>query len=534
MFRARLAIGVLGVAALVGAAACSGNDAETSVAVDETTTTAAKGSDPAATPGGKLTIGVESTPESLDPMFGNGGKGTASGAMAQDALYDELAVRDADGAMQPSVAESWEPNDDLTVWTVKIKTGISFSDGTALDSAAVAANYSFRADPANCRCATKWSKITVAATDPATVTFTTTEPNAHLPETDFFEALAAPSTLVPGADRDRAPVGSGPFTLSDRDSLSFEKNPEHWRSDDNGQRLPYLDALQLAPIQDPTVRISALTRGEVDLMEVFDGPTLAQADEDDAFTVDRAAGGTTLVIANLSRPAMQNLKVRQALGYAVDREALAQSYLPGAFEAAYSFFSSGTSIQVTGEYPKHDLARAKELVAEIRAENVDLTTLKLVCAKLPEAEALIEVAKNQISEAGFDATLSMLDVGEYAAQVLGGGSDWDIACTRFPSLAGDPQGLADFLVTGRAANAARYSNPDVDALFEQDRTTTDSAKRTAIYQKLADTMVRDLPYVPLLTSSIGTVAGPSARGVVTTDLTWPTRPDTELLWRAES
>lgn len=534
MVRARLAAGVLGVAALVSAAACSGNEAETSVAVDETTTTAAPGSDPAATPGGKLTIGVESAPESLDPMFGNGGSGTSAIAMAQDALYDEMAVRDADGSLQPSVAESWEPNEDLTVWTAKITPGITFSDGTALDAAAVAANYTFRADPANCRCATKWAEIAVAATDSTTVTFTTKAPNAHLPETDFGEALVAPSTLVPGADRDRAPIGSGPFTLTDRDSLSFTKNADYWRSDDNGQQLPYLDELQLAPIPDPTVRIAALTRGEIDLMEVQDGPTLAQAEDDDAFTVDRAAGGTTLVIANTSRPAMKNPKVREALSLAVDREALAQSYLPGAFDPAYSFFTSGTSIQVTGEYPKHDMAKAQALVAEIKAENTELATLKIVCAKLPEAEALIEVAKNQISEAGFAATLSMLDVGEYAAQVLGGGSDWDIACTRFPSLGGDPAALANFLVTGRAANVARYSNPEVDALFEQDRTATDPTQRTEIYQKVSDALVRDLPYVPLLTSSIGTVASATARGVTTIDLDWPTKPDTEMLWRAEN
>lgn len=483
-------------------------------------------------PGGSVVVGVEANPASIDFVGGNGGPADSATAYAQSMLYEGLTMLGPDGTAQNSLASSVEHNDDHTVWTAKVRDGVTFTDGTPLDAAAVVASFRYRADPATCQCASQYDGMTVEATDPMTVRFTLTSPHARFAETRMSDPIAAPSTLEAGVDRNKAPVGTGPFRLVDRDALQFERNEHYWRKDDQGRTLPYLAKVRLAPIADPSVRLAAIRKGEIQVMEVTDGPTLNAVEADKGLTVlPSARGGTTVVVANTRSGPTSDQEVRDALALAVDREALAQSYAQSSSVPAYGFFSDDFAFPLKSSFPKRDVTKAKALVESIRSRlGPDALKLRIVCAKIPEAEALLPVALNQIREAGFDATLTFLDVGEYASQVLGGGGGWDIACSRTASLDANPAELGGFLTTGSAANVAKYSNPEVDALFKQEQSAVDVGERTGIFQKISDIVVHDKPYVPLLFNQVGAVARKEVQGVQATNAVWPTMVGLDRIW----
>lgn len=532
--RPRVAALTLALALAIVAAGCGGNKVagDQQAAPQSTTTTTSTPEN--VTTGGEVVVGVEASPASVDYVGGNGGPADSATAYAQSMLYEGLTALGADGTAKESLASSVEHNEDYTAWTAKVRDGVTFTDGTPLDAAAVVSSFKFRADPATCQCASRYEGVTVEATDPMTVRFTLASPNAHFAETIMSDQIAAPSTLKAGVDRNKTPVGTGPFRLVDRNSLQFERNDKYWRKDDKGRSLPYVDKVRLAPISDPSVRLAAIRKGEVQAMEVTDGPTLNAVKDDKEFTlIPSSSGGTTVVVANTRSGPASDQEVRDALALAVDREAIAQSYAQASSVPAYSFFSDSFAFPVKGSFPKRDVAKAKKMVESIRSRlGPDALKLKILCAKIPEAEALLPVAVNQIREVGFDATLTFLDVGEYASQVLaGGGSGWDLACSRTASLDANPADLGAFVTTGSAANVAKYSNPEIDALFKQDKNTVDPAERTKIFQKILDIVIRDTPYVPLLFNQVGAVARKDLQGLTTPNPIWPTLIGMDRVWR---
>ncbi len=527
---------LVALVALAVLAGCGGNEAATDQEAVSETTAPANIDTKDVVPGGDVVVGVEAGPASIDFVGGNGGPADSATAYATSMIYEGLTTLGPDGVAQNSLAESVEHNDDFTVWTAKLRDGVTFTDGTPLDAAAVVDSFRFRADPASCPCASAYEGITVEAVDPMTVQFTLDSPRARFAETRMSDPIAAPSTLEAGVDRNKTPVGTGPFRLVDRDSLQFERNEQYWRKDDNGRALPYVDKVRLAPIADPSVRLAAIRKGEIQAMEVTDGPTLNAVKDDAEFTVlPSARGGTTVVVANTRTGPTADQEVRDALALAVDRDALAQSYAQASSVPAYSFFSDDFAFPMKSSFPKRDVAKAKELVESIKTRlGPDALKLNIVCAKIPEAEALLPVAVNQIREVGFDATLTFLDVGEYASQVLGGGSGWDLACSRTASLDANPAELGGFLTTGSAANVAKYSNPEVDALFEKERSAVDFDERTEIFQEIGDIVVNDKPYVPLLFNQVGAVARKNLQGVQTPNAVWPTMVALDRIWLKES
>lgn len=269
--RPRVAALTLALALAIVAAGCGGNKVagDQQAAPQSTTTTTSTPEN--VTTGGEVVVGVEASPASVDYVGGNGGPADSATAYAQSMLYEGLTALGADGTAKESLASSVEHNEDYTAWTAKVRDGVTFTDGTPLDAAAVVSSFKFRADPATCQCASRYEGVTVEATDPMTVRFTLASPNAHFAETIMSDQIAAPSTLKAGVDRNKTPVGTGPFRLVDRNSLQFERNDKYWRKDDKGRSLPYVDKVRLAPISDPSVRLAAIRKGEVQAMEVTDG-----------------------------------------------------------------------------------------------------------------------------------------------------------------------------------------------------------------------------------------------------------------------
>lgn len=527
-------VGVLAVL-VVGASACSGNTIDDAVVDESSTSTTAAESPADITPGGAVSIGIEINPTTLDPLPNNSASGPGQ-SYALHALYDGLTgYNELDGSVEGRLAESYEANDDFTEWTLHLREGVVFSDGSPLDSAVVAANFTFRADPANCQCSAEFEQITATPDGPLVVHVSIADGNAHAPVKLFTLPMLAAASMAPGHDRDAAPIGTGPFRLADRSTLTFARNPDYWRTDDRGRQLPFLDRITLVPISDATVRLAALRKGEIDAMEANSGPSIAAARDGDFAVHQGPPTGLTVAINNFSVAPMNNPDVRRAAAMAIDREALAASFVDGGVVPAYSFLVSAESDRLSGgQFPHHDLDAARELLdTAMRDEGWSEVALDLVCAKIPSAELTMPVVKQQLEAAGFVVTLRMLDIATFAGVLLAQNSrDFDVACSRV-SMSGDPSTLGRVLVTGAETNVAGYSNPKIDELFAEDAVTTDADERAAIYQKVSDLVVEDLPYVPLLGDEAALVASAELGPVSVPHPSFPTEVSTATMFRLD-
>ena len=462
---------------------------------------------------------------------------TSSWAYISTSLYDGLTGRSpVDGSVENRLAEKIEPSADFKVWTITLRQGIKFSDGTMLTPQVVVDNYKYRADPANaCPCQVNFAPMHPEVVDANTLKITLDSPDAHLPDPKLLVPILAESLLTKSADRNGHPIGTGPFKLVDRDRLILEKNPDYWRTDDRGRKLPFLDKITFVPVADGTVRLADLDKGDIDMLEAYDGPTISAAKKDPKATTHVSPGsGTTVAILNTSRAPFNDPNARLAAAKAVDRDALAQSFADGSQLPADSFIGPNSPFKITGTFPAHDLAAAKKLTgAFVQEHGPKSLDISVVCVTIPEAEAAMPVVMSELRDAGFNPTLRMLDIGEYAQTVLTKSArDFDLACTRAASFSADPAGIATFVTSDGAVNVSGYSSPEMDALFAKDKTTVDPAERLKIYQKVNDLVIKDLPYVPLLIGVAAIVTNSTTHGLSAVDADWGAHVDTAWLWKS--
>jgi peptide/nickel transport system substrate-binding protein len=250
--QASLLAKLLAILALISlvAAACGGGDDDNEDAGNEPGIVEGEEEEEAGDPvmGGTLNYGVEAESAGWQPCVDSFSE---SGTIVMRALYDTLTARSAEGEIEPYLAESIEGSDDLKEWTVKLREGIKFHDGTDLDSAAVKANFDAAKAPTS-RCAGALAPITeMQVVDDLTVKYVLANPYGPFPELLSGAAgmiFSPANATAKGADVSANPVGAGPFKFQswERDSkLTLVKNENYWQ-----EGKPYLDSVVVKPIPD--------------------------------------------------------------------------------------------------------------------------------------------------------------------------------------------------------------------------------------------------------------------------------------------
>ena len=264
-------VAVLGILlAACGGGSDSGGD-KTSAESTTDVTIAATG-DP--TPGGSLVFGLEAESDGFNPTSN---RWAISGLMVANAVFDPLAAYDADGNVQPYLAKSFTPSADFRTWTIEMRSGITFHDGTPLTGAAVKKDLdAARASLLVGAAMSNIASIEVDPADPLKVIVTTVDPWASFPAslTAQVGMIAAPAQLDAAGDAaSREPIGTGPFQFEswvpDR-AWTGTKYAGYWRTDANGTKLPYLDKVEFQPIVDNTNRGNALVTGDLQMMHTTD------------------------------------------------------------------------------------------------------------------------------------------------------------------------------------------------------------------------------------------------------------------------
>lgn len=461
-----------------------------------------------------LRIGVKSEPSSMDPQF----HVLSPNMQVSLAIFESLAMQDAQGAIMPMLAESWSLASP-TEWDFTLRPGVTFSDGTPLTAEDVVFTYDRVAKVPNSP--TPFTLFTrkiasVAALDQGTVRITTTEPyplllvdivNLPIMSRAAASGPAAEGRTTTELNRGEGLIGTGPFRFVSWQKgadLVLERNETYW-----GTR-PDWDRVIMRPMTNPAARAAALLAGDIDLMEDLPTASLEELRANPAITVVAAPAARVIYVAldqgrddspgiagTEGKNPLKDRRVRQALSLAIDRDGIVSRVMGGAAQAAGSLGTPAmfgvSPAHMTA--PKADPDRAKALLAEAGWPQGFSITLGTPSGRYVNDARISQTIAAMWSRIGVrtdvDAAAPPVffknrDALAYSAYLGSWGNNTgEIGTTLNAQLA-----TADRSKGQGGANNGRYSNPELDALLAEASATMDDAARAALLQK-ADALALD-------------------------------------------
>lgn len=360
---------------------------------------------------GTVTLAVAAAPKKWDPYTFDWGPMS----QAEQAVYDTLIHTRPDGSPAPGLATSWKYTDP-THFELTLRRGVRFSDGEPLDAAAVKKNL----DRAKKVVGPKTDQLaavkSVQAPDADTVKITLNEPYPSLPAAfqQVMGMVASPKALDAPESLNQNPVGAGPYTLDGSktvpgDHYTFKKNPQYWDAKSVG-----VETLVLKVIPDMTAALSALRSGQVDatLGSVNQLDTAKTLSDVKVLSQPSFFASLNLQDRNGTQvKALKDVRVRQAIQYAVDRAALQKVLGPGS--PSTQLFLPGTpgfDESLTNAYP-HDPAKAKQLLAAAGYPNG--FDLPLVNTDYSNWNDYVQAVSSQLKEVGINVKINNLPLSTY-------------------------------------------------------------------------------------------------------------------------
>ena len=446
-----------------------------------------------------LRIALQSDADVLDPDQSR----TFVGRIVYASLCDKLVDITPDLELIPQLATGWEWSEDGKSLTMTLREDVVFHDDTPFNAQAVSDNIDRSQNLEESRRKSELKSVTgVDVVDDYTVRFNMAAPDATLLAqfADRSGMMVSPTAAkAAGADFGLNPVCSGPFSFKERvaqDRIALERFPDYWNADQI-----HFDSVTFLPIPDTTVRLANLQSGDIDMLERLAATDLAQAEGDGGINVERAVSlgyqGITINVNNGDKgdnPWGNDKRLRQALSYALDRDAINQVVFEGAFAPGNQPFPP-TSPWYDADYPvpARDVDKAKALLTEAGfPDGIDLevqvpnTTVPLQLMQVVQAMASEAGINIEITSKEFATLLADQSAGDYQASQIG----W--------SGRVDPDGnIHQFMTTGGGINDSHYSDPKVDDMLNAARASTDFDARKAEYDSARDILSQDMPIVYL-------------------------------------
>ncbi|PTR21612.1 peptide/nickel transport system substrate-binding protein [Rhodococcus sp. OK519] len=456
--------------------ACSG---------ESTATTGGPAGDPQR--GGTLTMAFNTDAQSVDPVTCAIGIGLGP----CQAIYGALLYYDLDAdEITPGMAESFS-SEDGKVWTLKLRPGMTFTDGTPFDTEAVAFNWNRILDPALLSPSMAAAKsITWNVVDDTTLTVTSNEVNHQLPFllSEPLAFVASPTAISgKGADFGNSPVGAGPFVLSSwarGTEMVLDRNSGYW-----DQPRPYADRLVVKTIPADDLRFNALQAGELDVAVVVSEKYAKRAEAAGMTVVQsQQLGGNGIRLS--SRGTLADPDVRTAIGKLVDGDQIMAAAFPDDPKATHFMPEDSPLYDANATWPDKDIAGAQTLIDGYRARNGgdEVTLSYITTAGSPNLNRVAEVLQSQLQQVnGLKLEIKPLDGAGFATALVSG--NYDLILN---SLGGaHPDNLYKVFHTNGSGNSAGYSNPAVDEALNLTHTSDDPAVvnqafKTAI-QEIIDT-----------------------------------------------
>ena len=414
------------------------------------------------------------------------------------AIYEELVDGSIGAAPKPGLASAYTEAPDRKSWTLTIRDGVTFHDGTKLDATAVKLNLERqRKSPVNALSMALIKSIDVV--DPLTVRLILDKPYSAMPYLLAGNAgiMISPKAIAEHSDiLNRAPTdaGTGPYVLKDwvpGDHLTVVRNPNYW-----GAPKPRLDQIMFRPILDEGARYAALQAGDVQSIVTNLPATTARARKDGFNVVDPPTAGYLVIYFNNTKPPLNDVRIRRAAALAINQQLLSTTFDIPSENAGFSLWPSGDPwYSAAGDIPTFDKNAAHRLVNDsIRDTGLDASfTLLLANGGATSVDYARLVAKFW-QDAGIDVKVNL--VAE-PTQVIGAVATGQYEAAVFlVGLAKDPDPTAyPVLSSASPLNFSRYKNPEMDAALETGRTSGDPVVRKAAYAKVQELFRRDVPFI---------------------------------------
>ncbi|MFT4793471.1 MAG: peptide/nickel transport system substrate-binding protein [Paracoccaceae bacterium] len=428
---------------------------------------------------GSMTLGMQLEPPNLDPTSG---AAAAIDEVVFPNLFEGLVRVASDGSITPGLAKSWDISADGLTYTFHLVAGAKFHDGADFDASDVEFSFAraMADDSTNAQKGLFEAIDSVEVMDPATVKITLKRPTSQF----LFNMGWGDAVIVDPASADTnatAPVGTGAFKFAEwkkGDSVKLVKNPDYWGTP------AQLDAATWKFISDPTAAMAALMAGDVDAFVGFPSPeTVPVFQADPRFVVNsRTTEGETILAINNKRPPFDNLMVRQAIAYAIDRQAIIDGAMFGMGTPIGSHFAPHhpAYTDLTGMFP-HDPAKAKALLAEAGFPDGIKATIKLPPPSYARRGG--EIVAAQLREVGIDLEIQNVEWAQWLEQAFKG-KDFDFTIVSHT----EP---FDIGIYARPEYYFQYDNPDFQALMTAINAETDDAARTEMLHKAQETIAKD-------------------------------------------
>lgn len=470
--RSRVAVALLTSAMLVAGCGSSGGDTKTdgsSMSKDEIYQAGVVGpKDDAGTPkdGGTLTVADYSEARSLDPTktIPNG----AAGGNALAAVYDVLIRYDeAAGAFEPWLAESLTSNADNTVWTLKLRDGVTFSDGSPLNAAAVLGSIGYYMKNAGFNTLVLAQNIKdMKPQGDDTVVFT-----MNAPWTSFPSVMAGGAGMImaPAAYQNPEkfePIGAGPFTLESykpSEELVLKAKPDYWKG------KPHLDKLRFVWLGSDEAKMQSLEGGSVDIANIRAPKAVEQARKDGYAGVMLPSGLSTVFwINNREDRAGHDVRVRKAINAAIDPKVyMARTAGEGVGLPSRNIYAPTSRFYADIDTAGYDPELAKKLLDEAKADGYD-GTLTYIGQSDPASQAGAVAVKAMLEKVGFEVkTEGLTNVADQIQRIYVT-HDYDLVVAA--------QSLSDELLYSRLStgeystspqNPSGYANPEMDKLIDE-------------------------------------------------------------------
>ena len=482
-------------------AGCSGDTTQSQAPDDTTSTPPSQESEPAEpVSGGILRYGTDSEPTGFDPHTVS----EEASLRIINQLYETLVSTNADMTFYGQLAESWETPDNVT-YIFHLRQGVKFHSGREMTADDVV--YSFdrvlgKTDAGDIGALGSSSSYyggiaSVEALDTYTVQFTLSEPNAAFLNnlTSNYGAIVDKDVIAENGDLMRADGGTGPFTLGDwipDNSVEMHRFEDYWDAD-----RVQLEGITYYLIGDEAARLAALRTGQIDIATLSSTNVTAAEEEEDLNVVGYQTNDYIALGCNLSTPALQDKNVRQAMSYALDRQAIinvvfnGQATVSSMVPAAMGHWSLDVS---TMDLYQTNVDKAKELMEGAGFNDSNRLTLKLAAGLMDSLRQAAVVIQQQLEEIYIDVEITNLESGEYVdiwGKMSTPDAGFDLMIVSDGAGTDPNRAISFFFGSEASANVFGFSNERVDELCALGIATTDEAEREEYYNEAQQICIDD-------------------------------------------
>ncbi|MDD7306084.1 MAG: ABC transporter substrate-binding protein [Peptoniphilaceae bacterium] len=451
--------------------------------------------------GGLMILGIGSDPTSVNPLFAN----DRVSLTISNVLYDNLYHVKKGKIVYDGLAQSMTSSDDHLTYTLKLKKGIKWHDGKAITADDVIFTYdTILDDKQNAK------GQNVLKTDAGVVKYSKVDDMTieyKLPKVDatFVDGIAEivpiPKHVFEGeaeiakSPKNAQPIGSGPFKFKEQKTGELYQVE---RFEDYYGDLAKLDGIAYKVIPDTNASMVALEKGEISVSYIKPKDVAKFKNNDNFEIITFPEGMVDNLFFRVDSENLKDVKVRQAISYAIDKTKLIQgTYLSEDYaDPAYSAFATNTGF-FTDDVEKYEfnVEKAKKLLKEANKENLDLKLMYTSGSPAQEKEGLL--IQEMLKEVGINVELIPMERATFIEKLLDGSNhDFDMAINGYV-MGDNPDSYASIFTSNSSENFSNYKNPKIDQLFDQAKLETDEAKRGDLYKEIQQILAKDAVEYPV-------------------------------------